>query len=56
MKALNNEGAAVLSVSSIKEQGLNLQAILCEYEDVFAPELGLFKVPPAHLYMKEDAV
>ncbi|XP_075543771.1 uncharacterized protein LOC142578255 [Dermacentor variabilis] len=56
IQALNIEGAAVFSVSSIKEQGLNLQAILCEYEDVFAPELGLFKVPPAYLYMKEDAV
>nr|XP_050033287.1 uncharacterized protein K02A2.6-like [Dermacentor andersoni] len=55
-EALNNEGAAVLSASSIKEPGLNLQAILCEYEDVFAPELGLLKVPPPHLYMKEDAV
>ncbi|XP_049522394.1 uncharacterized protein K02A2.6-like [Dermacentor silvarum] len=55
-QALNNEGAAVFSMSSVKEQEQNLQAILCEKEDVFLPELGRFKFPPAHLYMKEDAV
>nr|XP_050038257.1 uncharacterized protein K02A2.6-like [Dermacentor andersoni] len=40
-KALNNERAAVLSVCSIKEQGLNLQAILYEYEEVITPEGGV---------------
>nr|XP_050034394.1 uncharacterized protein K02A2.6-like [Dermacentor andersoni] len=55
IQALHNEGVVVLSVSSIKEQGLNLQAILREYGDVLEPEPGLFKVPPAHLYKKEDA-
>lgn len=33
-----------------------MEPILTDYSDVFEPELGLFKVPPAHLYVKEGVV
>lgn len=58
IQKLNNLGVPVLSLSSSAshEGGLNLEPILTDYSDVFEPELGLFKVPPAHLYVKEGAV
>lgn len=57
LRALNNLGAPVLSLSSAsRRDGKELKAILSEYEGVFKEELGLFKVPPVHLYVKGEAV
>ncbi|XP_049274248.1 uncharacterized protein K02A2.6 [Rhipicephalus sanguineus] len=57
IRALNNLGAPVLSLSSAsRRDDKELEAILSEYEDVFEQELGLFKVPPVHLYVKGEAV
>lgn len=57
IRALNNLGATVLSLSSTSRgDDKTLEEILSEYQDVFESELGLFKVPPVHLYVKEGAI
>lgn len=58
IQKLNNLGVPILCLSSSagQEESVNLEAILTDYSDVFAPELGLFKVLPAHLYVKEGVV
>ncbi|XP_075527114.1 uncharacterized protein LOC142559399 [Dermacentor variabilis] len=62
MTALDLLGEPVLSAThegesaAIREVDNGVQVLLEEFSDVFRPELGLIKVPPARLPLRDDAV